>query len=188
MTLPTLETGRLILRQIEEADAEGLHAVYGNAEAMRFWDFPASRDVAQIASRIRISLEMDAMWHGVWVIAPRSVGGLAGMINYHHRQPWNRRLELGWILAPAFWRQGLMTEAARAVLRHCFTDLDTHRVEAIIEPDNIASRGLAAKLGFVQETGLLRDRLRVDGQFRSVLMYSLLQPEWASAGMDSRSP
>jgi|GEM_PF-4645463 len=85
------------------------------------------------------------------------------MINYHQRQPWNRRLELSWILAPAFWRQGLMTEAARIVLHHCLTELDTHRVEATIEPENTASRALAAKLGFVLESGPLRDRLCADG-------------------------
>jgi [ribosomal protein S5]-alanine N-acetyltransferase len=179
MTLPILETKGMTLRQIIEDDAEGLHEAFGDEEAMRFWNFPASRDVAETASRIRQSLAVDAEWHGVWAIVPRS-GGFAGMINYHHRESRNRRLELGWILAPAFWRQGLMTEAARIVLRHCFSEMDTHRIEAIIEPENVASRGLVTKLGFTQEGGLLRDRICVEGHFRSVLMYSLLRPEWVS--------
>jgi [ribosomal protein S5]-alanine N-acetyltransferase len=178
MTLPVLQTERLTLRPLQEADAERLHAAYGDAEAMRFWDFPASRDVAETAARIRQSLAVDARWHAVWAIVLRS-GGFAGMINYHQRQPWNRRLELGWILAPAFWRRGVMTEAAGVVLHHCFTEMDTHRVEALIEPENVASRALAAKLGFIQESGLLRDRLYVNGGFRSVLMYGLLQPDWS---------
>ena len=72
-----------------------------------------------------------------------------------------------------------MTEAAQAVLRHCFTAMDTHRVEALIEPENVASRALSVKLGFVEESGLLRDRHGVDGAFRSVLMYGLREPDWA---------
>jgi RimJ/RimL family protein N-acetyltransferase len=52
MTLPVLETVRLRLRQIEKGDAAGLHAAHGDAEAMRFWDFPPSRDLAETASRI----------------------------------------------------------------------------------------------------------------------------------------
>ena len=182
MRLTTLETERLILRQIEEADAEGLHAAYGDPEAMRFWDFPATRDVAETTKRIRGSLAVAQKWHGVWAIVPRSAGGdgrCIGFINYHHREPWNRRLELGWILASAYWRQGLMTEAARAVLHRCFTKMNMHRVEAIIEPENTASRALAAKLGFVQEGGLMRDRLCVAGEYRSVLMYGLLEPDWS---------
>ena len=80
-----------------------------------------------------------------------------------------------------------MTEAARPVLQDCFTRLETHRIEAIIEPENTASRALATKLGFVQETGLLRDRMRRAGEFRSVLMYALLEPDWSktTAGRQS---
>ena len=178
MALPQLETPRLILRALQDTDAVGLHAAYGSGEAMRFWNFRASRDVAETALRIGQSLAVDESWHAAWAIVLRD-GELAGMINYHHREPWNRRLELGWILAPSYWRQGLMTEAAEAVLRHCFTAMDTHRVEALIEPENLASRALAVKLGFVEESGLLRDRLCVDGAFRSVLMYGLLEPDWA---------
>jgi hypothetical protein len=59
-----------------------------------------------------------------------------------------------------------MTEAAGAVLRHCFTAMDTHRVETLIEPENAASRALAVKLGFgmdlspclAEANGLMRPR------------------------------
>lgn len=178
MTLPAFETSRLVLRPIEEGDAPGLHAAYGDPEAMRFWDAPAAADVEETASRTRQSLAAELRWHGVWAIVARS-GGFAGMINYHNVDPRNRRLSLGWILAPAFWRQGLMREAADAVLAHCFSAMDMHRIEALIEPENTSSRGLAARLGFTQESDLLRDRLRVDGRYRGVLMYSLLATDWA---------
>ncbi|HUN52612.1 MAG TPA: GNAT family N-acetyltransferase [Candidatus Sulfotelmatobacter sp.] len=181
MSLPVLETERLRLRPIAEQDAEGLHAAYGNAEAMRYWDFPPSRDLAETAARIRQSLGVDERWHGAWGLR-LCRGGFVGMINYHHREPWNRRLELGWIMVPAFWRRGLMSEALGAVLRHCFTAMDVHRVEATIEPENRASLALAAKFGFVPEGGPMRDRLLVSGSFRSVGMHALLKPDWQRRG------
>jgi ribosomal-protein-alanine N-acetyltransferase len=61
------------------------------------------------------------------------------------------------------------------LLDHCFTSLDTHRIEARIEPGNHASIGLAEALGFVQE-GLMRDWLFVGGEPRSMLLYALLRP------------
>ena len=70
-----------------------------------------------------------------------------------------------------------MTEAAPPVISHCFTNLNVHRVEARIEPENLSSRRLVAKLGFTDE-GILRDWLCVAKEFRSVVMYSLLRPEW----------
>jgi ribosomal-protein-alanine N-acetyltransferase len=69
-----------------------------------------------------------------------------------------------------------MTEAAPPLISHCFTRLNAHRIEAGIEPENLSSRRLAAKLSFT-EAGLLRDWLYVAGKFRSVVMYSLLRPE-----------
>jgi RimJ/RimL family protein N-acetyltransferase len=183
MPLPTFETERLVLRQIEEGDAWGLHQAYGCPEAMRFWDFAATRSVADTAAAIKGALR-PSVRHGVWAILQRGTG-FVGMINYHHREAHNRRLELGWIVIPTCWRQGMMTEAAGPVLDFCFRGLRTHRIEALIEPENTASRSLAARLGFKQESDLLRDRMCVDGQFRGVLMYGLLRPDWeqqAAAG------
>ena len=56
--VPELQTPRLLLRRLVESDALGLHAAYGDAAAMRFWDGPPSRDVAETAARIRQSLEI----------------------------------------------------------------------------------------------------------------------------------
>jgi [ribosomal protein S5]-alanine N-acetyltransferase len=177
MPLPTFETERLIVRRIEEGDAEGFHAAYGDPEAMRFWNFPAQRSIAETVASIKWARRGGNIRHGVWAIIQRC-GGFVGMINYHGRETRNRHLELGWIVVRAYWRQGIMTEAAQPVLEYCFTRLKTHRIEALIEPENIASRALAARLGFIREGGLLRDRLCVEGAFRSVLMYSLLYPDW----------
>ena len=176
MSLPTLETDRLVLREIAESDAEGLHAAYGDPEAMRFWDFPATSTVAETTALIKEALAGGRIRLGVWAILKRN-GPFVGMVNYHNRDTRNRRLEIGWIVVPAYWRQGIMTEAAGAVLHHCFNAMNTHRVEALIEPENLASLALAAKLGFVRE-GLLRDRLFVSGGFRNGEIHTLLKPDW----------
>ena len=178
MTLPVFETLRLTLRPITANDAEGLHQAYGDADAMRHWDLPPSRDASETAERIRASAEVDPRWHGMWAIQTHT-GRCAGAINYHAHNEQQRRLAVGWIVVPSFWRQGLMTEAAPPVISHCFTQLNVHRIEARIEPENVSSRRLAAKLGFTEE-GILRGWLRVEGEFRSVVMYSLLATEWRS--------
>ena len=178
MTLPLLETLRLSLRPITEHDAAGLHEAYGDADAMRHWDLLPSRDVSQTAERIRASAEADPRWHGMWAIQTRA-GRFAGAINYHAHNEHQRRLALGWIVVPSLWRQGIMTEAAPPVISHCFTHLNVHRIEARIEPENLSSRRLAAKLGFTEE-GVLRDWLFVASEFRSVIMYRLVRPDWTT--------
>lgn len=156
--LAILETARLTVRQIDEADAQGPRAADGDPDAMRFWDFPATRDVNETAAHIRRSIRAGALRQAALAILLRAFG-FVGMINDQYREPRNRRSEFGWILAPGFWRRGLMTGAAQAVPRHCFAKLKAHRVGALLGPENVASRALAAKLGFLEKSSLLRDRL-----------------------------
>ena len=96
------------------------------------------------------------------------------MVNYHHREAHNRRLEVGYILAPAKQGRGLMTEAMQALLAYCFDELGVRRVQALIHPDNAASIRLAQRLGFRCEGGPLRDYWRVGDGYMDVMMYGLL--------------
>ena len=173
--LPVIDSMRLQLRPLVVADAEALHRAYGDPEAMRFWDFPVSQTAKRIEQSLGVSRERHAAWG---VVLKRDPPTLVGMVNYHRREPWNRRLEVGYILARAYWRQGLMHEAMIPFIDYCIESLDTHRIEALIEPGNVHSLRLADRLGFKRESDLMRDRLVVAGEFRSVLMYALLAPEW----------
>ena len=180
--LPTLDTARLRLRCLKIEDAPAAHQAYGDPEAMRYWDMPPSIDLEETERRLTRSLSVDPQWHATWTVLARRDGQLpddqfVGMVNYHARQQWNRRLALGWILIPRFQGRGYMQEAVRAVLAHCFTVLNAHRVEAEIEPNNVRSARLAQRLGFQRE-GLLRDRLFVADRPRTQQMYGLLRSEW----------
>jgi [ribosomal protein S5]-alanine N-acetyltransferase len=175
--VPALDTSRLQLRCLMITDAPAAHQAYGDPEAMRYWDAPPSIDLEETERRLLRSLSVEKQWHATWAVLARPDGQFIGMVNYHARQPWNRRLALGWILIPRFQGQGYMQEAVRAVLAHCFTALNTHRVEAEIEPGNVRSTRLAQRLGFQRE-GLLRDRLFVADQPRTQQMYGLLRSDW----------
>ncbi len=178
--VPDLQTPRLTLRRIAEADAPDLHAAFGDADTMRFWDSLPSVDAAETAGRIRNSLEASPQWHAMFAVSLRHTGQFVGTVNYHMRTPWNHRLAVGWMLVRPWRKQGLAAEAAGALLQHCFTALDTHRIEARIEPPNAASIRLAERLGFRHE-GLMRDWLFVGGQPRDMLLYALLHPDWSAS-------
>lgn len=60
------------------------------------------------------------------------------------------------------------------MLDHCFDELALYRVQALIQPENEASRTLVEKLGFRCE-GLLRENLRVGNAWRDELLYALLR-------------
>lgn len=175
--VPDLETPRTRLRRWGIADAPSLHRAFGDAATMTYWDSPPSSDVAETERHIRASLDRSPMWHAAWAVLRKDREEPVGMVNYHARQPLHGKLAVGWILVPGERGHGWMAEAMPALLGHCFGALETHRVEAEIEPENERSLSLARRLGFRRE-GLFRDRLRVGGVFRTVEMWSLLRPEW----------
>ena len=177
-TYPTLATKRLRLRRFEPRDVEGLHACFGDPEAMRYWNFPACETEAESARWVKILAKTTSPYEYLaWAVADKRSDRCIGMVNYHHRQARNNKLEIGYILAPAKQGRGLMTEAVAALLAFCFEELAVHRVEALIHPDNAASIRLAKGLGFRCEGGPLRDYWRVGEAYVSVMAYALLAGE-----------
>lgn len=178
-----LSTSRLRLRPITDDDAVALHDCYGDPEVMSYWDLSPSRDLTQTASRVKQSLMVDPVWHAIWAVLPRDSDRAIGMVNYNHREPAAKRLEVGYALARPYWRRGYMTEAMRAFLGYCFEDLQSHRVEALVDQRNAESVQFTKGLGF-REEGLLRERDRVAGCYRNLWMFALLEDEWrAKSGM-----
>jgi ribosomal-protein-alanine N-acetyltransferase len=70
-----------------------------------------------------------------------------------------------------------MGEALKHVLSYGFTQLNLHRVEALIAEENIASRKLVEKFKFTME-GIMREDYCVNGKNEDSLCYSLLKHEW----------
>ncbi|HSI91748.1 MAG TPA: GNAT family protein, partial [Adhaeribacter sp.] len=87
----------------------------------------------------------------------------------------NHRGEIGYQLHPDFWRQGLMHEAMQAVLDFAFQTLNLHSLSANINPENLASRKLLEKNGFVQEAHFRQD-FYFRGKFLDSVIFSLLTP------------
>ena len=56
--------------------------------------------------------------------------------------------EIACHIRPPYWRRGLATEAASAVLEHAFTKLNADMITASYDPDNVAAQQLLRKLGF----------------------------------------
>ena len=172
---PTLTTKRLRLRRITPGDLKGLHACFGDAEAMRYWNAPMCKTEAESQRWLTHLAKTTSPYDYLgWAVAEKRSDRCVGMVNYHHRQTRNRKLEIGYIIAPAMQRRGLMTEAVAALLAYCFGELAVNRVEALIHPDNTASIRLVERLGFRCEGGPLRDYWRVGDTYVSVMMYSRL--------------
>ncbi len=90
----------------------------------------------------------------------------------------NNKCEVGIVIGEkAHWRKGIGSTVIRQLLKRAFTDLRMHRVEAIIQGDNVASVRCFSRVGF-QLDGRLRDAKFRDGRYVDLLVYSILDEEW----------
>nr|WP_316652943.1 GNAT family protein [uncultured Gellertiella sp.] len=80
---------------------------------------------------------------------------------------------IGYWMGEKFAGQGGMARALDLVIPHIFGPLELHRIEAACIAENRRSVRLLEKAGFQQE-GCLRDYLKINGQWRDHLMFSLL--------------
>jgi [ribosomal protein S5]-alanine N-acetyltransferase len=176
--MTTLETPRLLLRPWIEADAEALFPMFADPEVMQHWNTPPAASVATVREGIRRSLATPAEAHLAWIVTRKSDGAAVGFVNYHHREVRNRRLEIGYMVARPHWRQGIAREAVAALIDHCFGALDCYRIEATLNPENVASSRVLESLGFRCEGGPMRARMWKGELALDAMMYGLLAPEW----------
>jgi len=72
-----------------------------------------------------------------------------------------------------------MTEALQLMLRYAFEKLKLHRLEANIQPVNVASIALVKRAGFSRE-GFSRRYLKVCGRWRDHERWAIIAEDWKS--------
>ena len=160
-------TERLRLRPARSDDLAALHAILSDPVAMRYWSSLPHPD-----------LETTRGWLGDMIAAPADesfdfileregqVIGKAGC--------W-RVPEIGYILHPGHWGQGLAREALAAILPAVFARFDIPAITADVDPRNLASLKLLAHLGFA-ETGRAARTWCVGGEWSDSVYLALPRP------------
>jgi ribosomal-protein-alanine N-acetyltransferase len=148
---------------------------------------PSLRDAGEFAERVRASRQL----HGRWVSPPashedfaayvkrargedlealfvcrNSDGAIVGVFNLSQifRGPL-RSAYLGYYAFEPFAKRGYMKEGLRLVVRHAFGELQLHRLEANVQPENVRSTKLVREYGFRLE-GQSPRYLKLGGRWR----------------------
>jgi RimJ/RimL family protein N-acetyltransferase len=165
-----LETERLMIRPFEpDRDAEPLHELWGDAEAMQFIPGGAKRTVGETRSRLAALRGRAAEGWGFWAVEELQGGRPVGGVGLYPLNWEGPEIELAYHVVPSAWNRGYASEAAAALLAAAWeTGLD--HVVAVAMPGNAASRRVMEKLGMSLE-GSARYR-----EF-DVVRYSIARPE-----------
>lgn len=175
-----ITTRRLHIREYVAGDASTVFA-YANDAA--YWQYQRSEPptAQQIDALIKwvVSEQATVPRLAYFLAATRKdTGEIVGEAVLRITNPAERQGELGFGVAPRFWKQGFGTEIAGALLEAAFSQLKLHRVSAQCSPENKGSIRVMQKLGMARE-GLLRDIHFARGKWWSSVIYGVLDHEYA---------
>lgn len=148
-----LQTERLIIRDIEETDVEGIFALDSDPEVLRFIGTPVMRVLSEAEDVIAI-IRAQCKENGIgrWAMEERASGafiGWTGLKLEKDIRPFHY-YDLGYRLIRKYWGQGFATESARACLKHGFDVLNYPEICAGAEADHRASNHILQKIGMQQ--------------------------------------
>lgn len=173
---PILETERLVLRKLAATDRQTVFEIRSNPETMQYIPRPLAKtieDADALIDMINGFADRDEKIN--WAITEKGNDTLVGIIGYHQFKPESDRAEVGYVLHHKYLRRGIAQEALKVVLDYGFNEMKSHSIEAIIRPENIASRKLVENAGFVQEA-YFKDYVFHDGRYLDETVYSLINP------------
>lgn len=175
----TLETNRLIIRNLEPADAEAFFAYKSLPECglYQYWR-PKTLDEIQefILDMEQVELNKPDAWLQL-AICLKGTNEMIGDIGIHFSRDGDGQAEIGYTLSPLHQGKGYATEAVKAILGYLFHELGMHRVTASVDPRNTPSAAVLTRLCFRQEAHFKKS-IFMDGEWVDDCVYAMLEEEW----------
>lgn len=151
-----IETERLTLRKMTEADAEPLFDIFSDPVAMRFFGviFDRSRMHRWVQDNLKHQHEFGFSLYSVVLKDGGEVIGDCGLET--DEIEGELIVGIGFDFRRSFWGKGYATEAAKAVLKYGFDQFDFDCIRGWIDPENVPSRRVAERIGMKMERSVVR--------------------------------
>jgi RimJ/RimL family protein N-acetyltransferase len=171
-----LETKRLILREWSPCDAAD---VYEYASGPVVGPMAGWKPHENIEESKKI-IDMFIKENETWAIVLKETGRVIGSVGLHKSRKGKLEYEreLGYVLSEKYWGQGIIPEAASAVLDFGFRILGTGSIIASHFDFNLQSKRVIEKLGFRHIARLENSWKRYDGVMLSEEVYMMTAKEY----------
>ncbi|WP_414842107.1 GNAT family N-acetyltransferase [Enterococcus saccharolyticus] len=169
-------TTRLLLRKLTVQDSEQMfHHWAANENVTKYLRWHPHRQLDTVIASLqkRETLYQKADYYD-WGIEIQATKELIGTITVVNTFPEIKTLEIGYVIGENWWGNGYTLEALQAVSNYLFTATDTIRLEATCDDNNLQSKKVLVKAGFLYEGTLKQRGLNSQG-IVDLCMYALLR-------------
>ena len=144
----TLQTHRLTMTPVAQADGPELHALFTDPDVRRYLLDDLVVAAEWTADVVEKSVTMfSGQGYGLWALRQTGQQPIIGFCGYWRFEHLPHPLQLIYGLLPAWWGRGLATEAARTMLKYGFETLGFTEIMAATNVPNRASVRVMERLG-----------------------------------------
>jgi ribosomal-protein-alanine N-acetyltransferase len=176
--LPTIETNRLILRKVQVGDLNDMYEYTSDPIVTEHTSWDYHKSIEETKKWIEFTLDCYVKKKVTnWGMVHKDTQKFIGSCGFAWWNIEHSKAEIGYVMNPRFWGQGLMTEAINKVIDFGFTRMELNRIEATCKPVNIGSWRVMEKSG-MQLDGVLRQYMKLRDEFIDVRLYSILKSDF----------
>ncbi|NMB81109.1 MAG: GNAT family N-acetyltransferase [Ignavibacteria bacterium] len=176
--IPILESERLILRGFNENDIIDIFEYASIDKVTEFLPWNTHKSLDDTKAFLKMTKENFEKHDNIdFAIVLKTENKVVGGISIRKWNNPNKCADIGYVLSPVYWGRGLITEAIKHIIKFGFEELNTNRIEAHCDENNIGSYRAMEKAGMKYE-GTLREKTFMKGKFINAKFYSILKSEF----------
>ncbi|MBT8386676.1 MAG: GNAT family N-acetyltransferase [Ignavibacteria bacterium] len=169
---PVLKTDRLLLRQLNENDVDGIYNFYSDPVALKY--VPRNLFTKRIEASDKIKFfnalfdDRKGIW---WAISYNEKQNIIGIAGFFEIDKDANKAELGYGFLQGNWGKGAGTEVVKALTEFGIKEMKLHKIYAFINPENISSIKVVEKFGYKRE-GLFKDHDFAQNKYFDTAVYT----------------
>ena len=174
----TIRTARLVLRRPRLDDAPAIFRNWASVPvATQYLSWPTHQSVAETETHVMTTVAWWERGSHVWLITVPPGDEPIGSIGIRVRET---EADLGYVLSPDHWGQGIVPEAARAVIAEVFARPTVTSVWAHLDAENVRSERTLQKLGMTLLERFIGPVVHPNASDapRPCLKYAVSRSEW----------
>ena len=170
-------TERLILRKFMINDAEDIYVWASNSDVVKYLSYYPHKSLQDSYDILKLWIDSYSKENAYnWAIEYQ--GNCIGNISVVAQEENGYICHLGWQIDEPYWNNGIVTEAAKAVVDYLFEEIGCDRISSAYDTRNVGSGKVMQKIGMKFEGCLRRYYYQKDGSIGNRNLYSILRSEW----------
>lgn len=176
--IPPMGDSLVILRKIGMENVDDVYEYASNENTTRYlaWQTHQSKKFTKNYVKF-LQKQYKAGEFFDWGINLRENGKMVGTCGFTSINSEHSRAEIGYVVNPEYWGQGIATASAKLVTSFAFEQLGINRLEAKFIIGNSASEAVMKKIG-MQKEGVLREYMFVKGNYEDICIYSMTAQDY----------